>query len=101
MALLEQDGEHCSCSRLGGNGSHDNGTLGRDLGRVPDDIQHLHPTLKCCRLHIKKLGGSSRATHFPVSGVKGGKDMLTLSLFQGSDGTVLLVTPHFTNMDMR
>ena len=99
--LLEQDGENWSCSHLGGNVFQNNGNLGRVLGRVPDDMQHLHPSLECCRLHIKKLGGSSRATHFPLSGVKGGKDMLTLSLFEGSDGMVFLVTPRFTNMDMR
>ena len=101
MALLAQEGETGSCSHLRGNGSQNNGSSGRDLGRLPDDIQHLHPSLECCRLHIKKLGGSSRATHFPMSSIKGGKDMLTLSLFEGPDGTVLPVSPHFTNMDMR
>ncbi len=82
MGLLGNDHENGSCSHLGGNGSRNNGNLGRVLGRVPDDIQHLHPRLECCRLHIKKLGGSSRAAYFPLSGVKGGKDVLTLSLFE-------------------
>ena len=68
---------------------------------VPDDIQLLHPSLECCRLHIKKCGGSSRATHFPFSGVKDGKDMLTLGLFEGSDGMVLLVTAHFIRSSRR